>query len=32
MIERSGRYWWSQQVFLGAAAWSVFVGIEGRYL
>ena len=30
VIERSKRYWWSQQTFLGAAAWSVFVGIEGR--
>ena len=30
VIERSRRYWWSQQIFLGAASWSVFVGIEGR--
>lgn len=30
VIERSSRYWWSQQIFLGAAAWSVFVGIEGE--
>src|SRR2546421_12682061 len=27
VIEWSGRYWWSQQIFLGAAAWSVYVGI-----
>ena len=32
VIERSGRYWWSQQIFLGAATWSVFVGIEGEPL
>ena len=31
VIERSRRYWWSQQIFLGAAAWAVFVGIEGEY-
>jgi hypothetical protein len=30
VTERSRRYWWSQQIFLGAAAWSVFVGIEGK--
>lgn len=30
VVERSSRYWWSQQIFLGAAAWSVFVGIEGE--
>ena len=30
VIERSGRYLWSQQIFLGAAAWSVYVGIEGE--
>lgn len=29
--EKSGRYWWSQQIFLGAAAWSVFLGMEGMY-
>jgi hypothetical protein len=28
--EKSGRYWWTQQIFLGAAAWSVFLGMEGR--
>ena len=28
VIERSGTYWWSQQIFMGAAAWSVYVGIE----
>lgn len=32
VIERSRRYWWSQQIFLGSAAWAVFVGIEGEYL
>lgn len=32
VLERSGRYWWSQQIFLGAAAWSVYVGIEGQSL
>ena len=29
VVEKSRRYWWSQQIFLGAAAWSVFVGVEG---
>jgi hypothetical protein len=29
VIERSGRYWLNQQIFLRAAAWSVYVGIEG---
>jgi hypothetical protein len=28
--EKSGRYWWSQQIFLGAAAWSIFLGMEGN--
>jgi hypothetical protein len=28
--ERSERYWWSQQIFLGAVAWSVYVGIKGE--
>ena len=32
VIERSRRYWWSQQIFLGAAVWCVFVGIEGEPL
>ena len=29
-VEKSRRYWWSQQIILGAAAWSVFLGIEGK--
>ena len=28
VIEHSRRCWWSQQIFLGAAAWAVFVGVE----
>jgi hypothetical protein len=31
-IEWSRRYWWSQQIFMGAAAWSVYVGTEGESL
>ncbi|KAI9874506.1 MAG: hypothetical protein M1830_009676 [Pleopsidium flavum] len=30
IVERSRRFWWSQQIFLGTTVWSVFVGIEGR--
>lgn len=29
-IEWSRRYWWSQQIFMGVAAWSVYVGMEGE--
>jgi hypothetical protein len=29
VTERSGSFWWSQQIFLVAAPWSVFVGLEG---
>ncbi|KAI9892728.1 MAG: hypothetical protein M1814_001148 [Vezdaea aestivalis] len=28
-VERSRRFWWAQQSYLGSAAWAVFVGIEG---
>jgi hypothetical protein len=28
-VEKSARYWWTQQIFFGTAAWSVFLGIEG---
>ncbi|KZF24002.1 hypothetical protein L228DRAFT_266370 [Xylona heveae TC161] len=28
--ETSRRFWWTQQAFLGAAAWGVFVAIEGQ--
>ena len=31
-IEKSRRFWWTQQLWLGAAAWSVFLGIEGEHL
>ena len=30
MVERSRRFWWSQQGFLGAAAFSMLLGLEGR--
>jgi hypothetical protein len=30
VVERSRRFWWSQQIILGAAAWSIFVGMEGE--
>ncbi|KAI9788490.1 MAG: hypothetical protein M1835_002237 [Candelina submexicana] len=30
VFEKSKRAWWSQQLLLGATAWSVFMSIEGR--
>lgn len=30
VAEKSRRFWWSQQYFLGATLWSVFTGIEGE--
>jgi len=29
MIEKSGRFWWTQQAFLGYGSWSIFLGMEG---
>ena len=29
VTERSRRFWWSQQIFLLAAPWSIFIGLEG---
>lgn len=32
VFEKSRRAWWSQQLLLGATAWSVFMSIEGSQL
>ncbi|KAL9116230.1 MAG: hypothetical protein Q9227_000601 [Pyrenula ochraceoflavens] len=29
-LEKSRRYWWTQQLFLAAAVFSVFLGVEGQ--
>lgn len=29
IVEKSRRFWWSQQMLLGSTVWSVFMGIEG---
>lgn len=30
IVERSKRYWWSQQLVLGGIPWSIFLGVEGK--
>lgn len=29
-VEKSRRYWWTQQLILAAAAWSIYLSVEGR--
>ena len=31
VIDGSGRFWWSQQIFLITTIWSVFLGVEGAH-
>ena len=32
IVEKSRRFWWSQQILFGTTVWSVFMGLEGTII